>query len=178
MQQLSSGPDSQLATPTPATMSAWHAFLTAHAVVVRVLERELMESQQLPLAEYDVLVQLSEAEAGRLRMAQLADMVLLSRSGLTRLVERLESDGLVRREVCPSDARGAYAVLTGQGRERLQEATARHRQSIQAHFAGALDCAQVNALRDALGQIVAANVDDRGSSARGCGSPAIVEQED
>jgi DNA-binding MarR family transcriptional regulator len=159
-------------------MAAWRTFLTAHAVVVRVLERELLESQHLPLAEYDVMVQLNEAEGGRLRMAQLADMVLLSRSGLTRLVERLEGAGLVRREVCPSDARGAYAVLTGQGRKRLKEAGVRHRQSIQAHFAGVLDCAQVNALQDALEQIVAANVDDRGSSARGCGGPKVVEQED
>jgi DNA-binding MarR family transcriptional regulator len=144
--------------------------------VVRVLEHELIETQHLPLAEYDVLVQLDEALEGRLRMAQLADRVLLSRSGLTRLVERLESSGLVRREVCPSDARGSFAVLTEVGRQRLREATVGHMQSIQAHFASALNCGQVEALREAMEQLVAANGDE--DSLRRCPSLQASAEED
>jgi DNA-binding MarR family transcriptional regulator len=125
-------------------------------VVTRALERELLQAHRLPLAEYDVLVQLQEAEGGALRMAQLADRVLLSRSGLTRLVERLETGGLVRREACPSDARGCFAVLTDQGRQRLKEAAPSHLNSVYSHFARPLQDAQVEALRVALEQVVAA----------------------
>ena len=178
MQSVESGPRLWEATPSPPTLAAWRAFLTAHAVVVRVLERELMETQRLPLAEYDVLVQLDEALEGRLRMAQLADRVLLSRSGLTRLVERLESSGLVRREVCPSDARGSFAVLTEEGRKRLRKAAAGHMQSIQAHFAGALNCGQVEALREAMEQLVAANRGEEDDSLRGCRNLQASAEED
>jgi DNA-binding MarR family transcriptional regulator len=146
--------------------------------VVRVLERELMEAQHLPLAEYDVLVQLDQALEGRLRMSELANRVLLSRSGLTRLVERLESDGLVRREVCPSDARGAFAVLTADGRKRLREAAIGHMQSIEAHFASALDCGQVEAVREAMEQLVAANGGEEEDSLRACPSLQASAEED
>ena len=144
--------------PSPQAMAAWQSFLQAHTVVTRALERELVATQRLPLAEYDVLFQLSAAPDGRLRMAQLADRVLLSRSGLTRLVERLEGVGLVRREVCPSDARGAYAVLTTTGRARLGAAMAGHLRSVQEHFGDVLDCQQMESLRVALDQLVAANL--------------------
>ncbi len=80
---------------TSAEMAAWRTFLRAHAVLVRRLEAELVAEHDLPLASYDVLVQLSEAPQQRLRMTELADRVLLSRSGLTRLVDRLVRDGLV-----------------------------------------------------------------------------------
>ena len=81
-------------------MLAWRRFLRAHALVTRRLENDLMAEHQLPLACYDVLVQLVEAPDRRLRMTELAERVLLSRSGLTRLVDRLEREGLVRREAC------------------------------------------------------------------------------
>ncbi|MDP9496424.1 MAG: MarR family transcriptional regulator, partial [Actinomycetota bacterium] len=93
-------------------MAAWRTFLRAHAVLVRRLEAELVAEHDLPLASYDVLVQLSEAPQQRLRMTELADRVLLSRSGLTRLVDRLVRDGLVERQACSEDARGMLAVLT------------------------------------------------------------------
>ncbi|MHB1501292.1 MAG: MarR family winged helix-turn-helix transcriptional regulator [Candidatus Dormibacteria bacterium] len=155
---------------TPAALAAWQAFLRAHTVVTRVLERELLASQRLPLAEYDVLVQLSEAPQGRLRMAQLADRVLLSRSGLTRLVERLEAGGLVRREVCPSDARGAFAVLTAEGATLLLAAAPDHLKSVQAHFGNVLDSEQMSLLRTALDQVVSANM----AEANG-GCPSLTE---
>jgi len=139
-----------------AQLAAWKAFLKAHTVITRALERELVGSHQLPLAEYDVLVQLQEAEGGALRMAQLADRVLLSRSGLTRLVERLERSGLVLRQACPSDARGYFAVITELGRARLDEAAPDHLRSVAAHFARPLEAGQIEALRSALELLVAA----------------------
>ncbi|MHB1526294.1 MAG: MarR family winged helix-turn-helix transcriptional regulator [Candidatus Dormibacteria bacterium] len=165
-------PDPNRLQPSPETLAAWQAFLQAHTVVTRVLERELVAAQGLPLAEYDVLFQLSTAPQGRLRMAQLADRVLLSRSGLTRLVERLEGAGLVRREICPSDARGAYAVLTSAGEERLRAAMTGHLRSVQQHFGDALDCQQMESLLAALRQLVAANLGEQGEGChQDCGAP-------
>lgn len=146
----------EAAVLTPAQLAAWKAFLRAHTVVTRALERELVASHQLPLAEYDVLVQLDGADGGALRMAQLADQVLLSRSGLTRLVERLEREGLVVRRACPSDARGYFAVITEKGRTRLREAAPSHLGSVSSHFAEALSEAQVETLREAMEVLVEA----------------------
>ncbi|MGH7610702.1 MAG: MarR family winged helix-turn-helix transcriptional regulator [Candidatus Dormibacteria bacterium] len=135
---------------TREELAAWRAFLRAHSVITRALERELVQSHGLPLAEYDVLVQLQEAPGGALRMAELADRVLLSRSGLTRLVERLEHQGLVRRQVCSADARGAFAVITDSGQQRLQEAAPSHLASVHEHFARALSPTQMTDLQQAL----------------------------
>jgi DNA-binding MarR family transcriptional regulator len=145
-------------TPTLSAeqLAAWKAFLKAHTVITRALERQLIESQHLPLAEYDVLVQLSEADDGALRMSQLADRVLLSRSGLTRLVERLERHGLVERIDCSSDARGSYAVLTDLGKQRLREAAPAHIESVKALFADPLTDQQVVGLQQALELLAAA----------------------
>jgi DNA-binding MarR family transcriptional regulator len=115
-------------------LDAWRGFLRAHATLVRELDEELTERHGLPLSSYDVLVQLEEAPEGRLRMSHLADAVLLSRSGLSRLVTRLEKQGLLEREECPSDARGAFAVITGKGREKLAEARATHRAGVRERF--------------------------------------------
>src|ERR1700712_6009675 len=100
-------------------MGAWRGFLNAHAHVIRRLEAELEAEQSMPLANYDVLVQLAEAPDHALRMSELATSVLLSRSGLTRLVDRLEREGLVERQACADDARGTLAVLTPGGLTRL-----------------------------------------------------------
>src|SRR5256885_15280337 len=111
-----------LPTFTDLELDAWRGFLRTHATLVRDLDEELTERHGLPLSSYDVLVQLDEAPDGMLRMSHLADAVLLSRSGLSRLVSRLEKDGLLERSDCPSDARGAFAVITDNGRARLAEA--------------------------------------------------------
>jgi DNA-binding MarR family transcriptional regulator len=148
------------ATSTPglsaAQLAAWKAFLKAHTVITRALERQLIETHHLPLAEYDVLVQLSAADGGALRMSQLADRVLLSRSGLTRLVERLERSGLVERIDCSSDARGSFAVLTELGRRRRLEAAPAHLESVRSLFADPLTDEQVEGLRQALELLAAA----------------------
>jgi DNA-binding MarR family transcriptional regulator len=112
----------------------WRSFLRAHATIMRELERELLAGTGLPLAWYDVLLQLAEAPGRRLRMADLADRVLLSRSGLTRLIDRLQAEGLVRREPSPDDARGTYTVLTPQGFERLRNAAPVHLAGIRDHW--------------------------------------------
>jgi len=138
---------------TPAELKAWRTFLRAHATVVRALEAELLAEHDLPLASYDVLVQLSEAPARRLRMTELADRVLLSRSGLTRLADRLAREGLLTREPCPSDARGTLAVLTEQGLQRLRDAWPTHLRGVRQHVTSRLaadEIAQLGVLLDKL----------------------------
>jgi DNA-binding MarR family transcriptional regulator len=113
--------------------------LRAHARITRVLETELIAEQRLSLAAYDVLVQLAETPRQRLRMTELADAVLLSRSGVTRLVDRLERAGLVGRERADGDGRGVVAVLTTQGVERLRTASGTHLSGVARHFAGSFE---------------------------------------
>jgi DNA-binding MarR family transcriptional regulator len=115
-------------------LAAWSTFLRAHAHVVRELERELQSEQQLALTDYDVLIQLSQADDRRLRMSELADRLLLSRSGVTRLVDRLVADGLVERATCESDRRGQWAALTDAGYDRLRAASPTHLRGIAEHF--------------------------------------------
>jgi DNA-binding MarR family transcriptional regulator len=119
-------------------LDVWRSFLRAHAHLTRVLEAELLTAQRLSLASYDVLVQLAEAPEHRLRMTELADAVLLSRSGVTRLVDRLEKNGLVARARVDSDGRGVVAVLTQLGFDRLRAATGTHLTGVARHFAGPL----------------------------------------
>ena len=146
-----------MATPTVRVtadrLDAWRAFLRAHAAVVGALEAELEAERDLPLPWYDVLVSLSDA-GGRLRMQDLADRVLFSRSGLTRLVDRMAGAGLVTRERCEDDRRGTYAVLTGAGVARLREAAGVHLRGIHDHFTSHLDDADVRALTEALDKVL------------------------
>ena len=115
-------------------LGAWRSFLLAHAQVVRELERELQDEQQLALTDYDVLVQLAAAGEHRLRMSELADRLLLSRSGATRLVDRMVAGGLVERASCESDRRGQWASLTDEGLQRLRAATPTHLRGVKRHF--------------------------------------------
>lgn len=139
---------------TPTELHAWRAFLRAHATVTRRLEAELVAEHDLPLASYDVLVQLSEAPDRRLRMTQLAERVLLSRSGLTRLADRLERDGWIAREACPSDARGTLAVLTDAGLAKLETAWPTHRRGVAEHVTGRLTADEIATLGALLDKVV------------------------
>jgi DNA-binding MarR family transcriptional regulator len=139
---------------SPHQMLAWRRFLLAHARVTRQLESDLVEERRLPLASYDVLVQLVEAPEHRLRMSELAERVLLSRSGLTRLVDRLEREGLVRREACDSDARGLFTVLTDDGLRRLRGATPVHLRGISDYAVGRLDEDEAATLAELLGKFL------------------------
>ena len=139
---------------TTVELTAWRMFLRAHATILRRLEAELVMEHDLPLASYDVLVQLSEAPEQRLRMTELADRVLLSRSGLTRLADRLERDGLLVRQACPSDARGTLAVLTDAGLARLRAAWPTHLRGVAEHVTGRLAPDELQELARLLGKLV------------------------
>lgn len=144
------------ATPDPRGqgVATWTAFLRANAVLTRRLGQELESQAGLPFAWYDVLVQLALAPERRLRMAQLAENVMLSRSGLTRLIDRLEDEHLVRREPDTDDARGTYTVLTAAGLGRLRTAAPVHLAGIQRHFLSYFNDAELDTLRELLGRLV------------------------
>jgi DNA-binding MarR family transcriptional regulator len=118
----------------PAEVVAWRGLLRVHTAIVKALDAELERAHGLPLISFEVLVQLTEARGERMRMCDLASTVLLSRSGLTRLVDRLEAEGLLERVACSTDARGAYARLTPSGRERVRGAQATHAAALRALF--------------------------------------------
>jgi DNA-binding MarR family transcriptional regulator len=139
----------------PERLAVWRRFLEAHAVVVGALEAELHEARGLPLAWYDVLVALLESPGHRLRMQDLARRVLFSRSGLTRLVDRMVERGYVVRERCADDRRGTFAVLTPVGAQCLRDASGVHLRGVRDHFARHLDDDDVAALSVALDKILA-----------------------
>jgi DNA-binding MarR family transcriptional regulator len=126
--------------------AAWTGLLRTRERLMHELDRELHQAHGLSLAEYDVLVQLDAAGVQGLRMAELADAVLLTRSGLTRLVDRLEQQGLVARSRCPSDARGMHAALTPAGTGRVAAAASTHRDGIRRLFLDPLDDADLDHL--------------------------------
>jgi DNA-binding MarR family transcriptional regulator len=146
-------------TLTAAELAAWYGFLRTHAELVRELDDELQRAHGLPLSSYDVLVQLANAPDRRLRMAELADAIVLSRSGLTRLVDRLEQQGLVCRLRADCDARGTYAVLTDEGLARLREASPTHVAGIRRLFVDRLDERSLAQLASAWERIRGAAVD-------------------
>ncbi len=140
--------------PSELELGAWRTLLRAHDQVVRKLEAELVAEHDLPLPSYDVLLQLAESEGRRLRMTELADRVLLSRSGLTRLVDRLEREGLVERQSCPNDARGTHAVLTSAGLTRLRAAAPTHLRGIAEHVTSKLSAHEVATLTMLLSRLM------------------------
>jgi DNA-binding MarR family transcriptional regulator len=152
----------------PVELDAWRAFLRAHARVTHLLDAELTAECDLPLGSYEVLLHLNDAPGRALRMTDLADRVLISRSGLTRLVDRVEREGLIRRESCPSDARGTNAVLTDLGRERLRAAAPVHLRGVREHVVGLLDADELATLGELLGRI-AGPLDPRASDDGRCG---------
>jgi DNA-binding MarR family transcriptional regulator len=125
-------------SPGDPRLEPWRAFLTAHARITRRLDDELRAEHDLSLAEYDALLTIADAPGRRIRMRQLADRVILSKSGVTRLIDRLVLDGLVERDACLTDARGAEAVLTPAGLDRLRRASRTHLRGIAEHFLSAV----------------------------------------
>lgn len=119
---------------SPAELGAWRGMLRVHTALVRALDAELSAAHDLPLSSYDVLITLESAPGRKRRMAELADSVLLSRSGMTRLVDRLERDGLLARDHCTDDGRGCYAVLTDKGAELLATARPTHLDGVRERF--------------------------------------------
>jgi len=119
---------------TAAELAAWRGLLRVHAALFKTLDAELEAAHGVPLSSYEVLIYLRSAPEHKLRMADLAERVLLSRSGMTRLVDRLERDGLLAREQCSADARGCYATLTERGEAFLEEARPTHLAGIRERF--------------------------------------------
>src|SRR4029453_3526222 len=132
-------PPSRRLSARDPRIATWRRFLIAHARLERLLDEELRLEHDLSLAEYDALVQLTEVPGHRLRMHLLADRVLLSRSGITRLVDRLVADGLVERVACTSDGRGAEAVIPHAGISRLREASSTHLRGVERHFLDSIE---------------------------------------
>src|SRR5438270_1939531 len=116
-------------------LAAWRSFLKANATIIDLIERDLVAAKRPPLSTYDVLIELYEAPEHRLRMHELAERVVLSRSGLTRLVDRLETEGLLTRDRSGTDRRGAYAVITEQGIGALHQIWPIYAKGIAQYFA-------------------------------------------
>jgi DNA-binding MarR family transcriptional regulator len=125
-------------------VAAWRGFLRVHSMLLRELDRELESTHGLPLTDFEVLVRLDNAPGKRMRMSELASSVLLSQSGITRLVDRL--DGLVAREPCPGDRRGLHARITEEGSRRLAEALPTHLAGVRKRFLSRLDEDEQHAL--------------------------------
>jgi DNA-binding MarR family transcriptional regulator len=136
-------------------LRAWRGMLEVHAAVTRRLDAEMRAEHGLSVSAYEVLMFLADTPDGRLRMADIAERVLLSRSGLTRLVDRLVAVGLVRRNPCADDGRGSYAELTAQGRERLAAARATHLAGVRRFFLDRLGSEVQDALGEAWERILA-----------------------
>ncbi len=137
--------------------SVWRLFLTTHSKLLEQNEAALTQAELPPLEWYDVLFSLKEASEYRLRLSELAKKVLLSRSNLSHLVDRLEKAGLLRRESCPSDRRGTFAVLTQEGLAMQERMWAVYAESITETFASQLDDDEVKALRHVLNRLMTAD---------------------
>ena len=136
------------------TLAAWRAFLTAHALATKRISRDLADAGLPDLTWYDVLWTLYRAEGRRLRIRELADAVVLSSTGMTRFVDRLEAVGLVRREAVPGDRRGAYAVITKEGTDLLRRMWPIYARGIATYFGPAVE--EGADLRTALEGVAAA----------------------
>ena len=112
----------------------WRRFVETHAAIVRRLDDDLRAQSGLTLSSFEVLYELTRAAGNRLRMAELADRLLFTRSGVTRLVDRLERDGFVERCDCDHDGRGVYAILTKKGFQTFEEAAAPHVDGVRRLF--------------------------------------------
>jgi DNA-binding MarR family transcriptional regulator len=128
-----------------------------HASLAKRVDAELERTHGLPLSSYEVLHQLVESSGGRMRMCDLAEQTQLSRSGLTRLADRLEKEGLLERCSCAHDARGAYACLTGLGRERLAAARATHLAVVREQFLSRFTGEELGALAELWDRIAPCN---------------------
>jgi DNA-binding MarR family transcriptional regulator len=131
-------------------VAAWSAFLRAHAAIVRQVDAEVTAKGGIPLRWYDVLLELNAAPDRRLKMQELGELVVLSRTRVSRVVDELEAEGLVRRQVNPDDRRSAFAVVTAEGRRALRKAAPAYLASIRTHFSSRLDPERLAAVRGAM----------------------------
>ncbi len=138
-------------------LAAWIALVEAHAAAVESVEADLVRETNLPLSWHEVLVRLSRTEEGSMRMQELARAVLLSKSGLTRLADRMQVAGLIERTACDSDRRGTWAVITPAGREALDRATPSFLAAVDRHFSGHLDADEIESVASSLRKVTHAH---------------------
>ncbi len=146
-------------------MQAWQAFLRASIRLMERLDAELA-GHGISLADYEILVHLSAEPAAELRMTELAARTLVSRSGLTRRLDRLVESGLVERRSCPTDRRGVYAVITPAGRSRLDQAAPTHVEGVRRHFLSQLTGQDLETFTATLNAVVESSVSQSPSAAR------------
>jgi DNA-binding MarR family transcriptional regulator len=139
---------------SPEERAAWAGFIRAHATIVKELDAELKASHGLPLSSFDVLAQLGLAPEGRLQMFELAEAVHLSRSALTRQVDRLEREGLMERQRGERDPRQVFARITERGLERLAETLPIHLSGVRERFLGRLSRTQIEQLADVWSRLL------------------------
>ncbi len=142
-----------LRAQTDPAFTAWLGLLRAHGSAVRSLSGELQAEHGLTVADYEALLHLASAEDQQMRRIDLAGRLLLTPSGITRLLQGLEEAGLVEKGVCPGDARVTYAVLTDTGREKLAAASCSHLASVKLLFEGSYDEGELATLADLLGRL-------------------------
>lgn len=140
----------------PIRLAAWRNFITAHANLIDLIDDELAAAGHLPLNWYDVLIELVEAPENRLRLHELAKRVVLSRSGLTRLLDKLEKEGLLIREAARNDRRGAFAVLTEKGRDAIRKSWPTYSTGIAEHFAAYMNGEEAQVIQDVFARIIEA----------------------
>ncbi len=145
-----------------AGQRAWRGLLRAHACLAKRLDAALEQAHSLPLSSYEVLDRLEDASGGRMRMCDLAEQAQLSRSGLTRLVDRLEREQLLERCSCEQDARGSFACLTESGRARLQEARVTHLAVVREQFFARFSKDELTLLADMCQRVAPCSGDGAG----------------
>jgi DNA-binding MarR family transcriptional regulator len=154
-------------TAETKALDAWVRLLRAHAATTRALSAELLAEHGLTINDYEALLHLSRADDGRMRRVDLAERLLLTASGVTRLLDGLEESGLVEKAACASDRRVSYAVLTASGRKRLEAASTSHVAAIRELFAERYNGEDLDRLVDLLGRLPGAGEADGAECAAG-----------
>jgi len=147
-----------------AALDAWRSYLQSHASIVRVLDAELVAEHGMTTRDYEVLLYLAQADGLRLPMSALAERTMLTRSGITRLIDGLVGEGLIQRVACPSDARVSYAQLTDRGYERLRRAGCSHIASIRRLFLEHFTPEEIDQLASLLARLPGASISGQCSS--------------
>jgi DNA-binding MarR family transcriptional regulator len=156
------------AIPAPRQLESWVSFLRAHAAITRELSAQLQREHDLTLNDYEVLLHLSHAEDGRMRRVDLAERVVLTASGITRLLEGLERAGYVCKESCAADARVSYAAQTDKGRKKLGSAAETHLRGVDELFVSRYSGSELTALAELLGRLPVTGADCKPESDTPC----------
>ncbi len=142
----------QLSAP-PEQLAAWINYIRSHSAITRELSAQLQREHGLTLNDYEVLLVLSHSEDGMMRRVDLAETILLTASGITRLLEGLERSGYVCKQTCASDARVSYAKLTDEGRQKLSDASVTHLRGIDELFLGRYSGSELATLAELLSRL-------------------------